>query len=260
MARMFSTEEGLAGRFAQADLINDDWESEAVSLLAGKPDVVTLAYALHHLPPDRVATFVARLSGWLDPGAVVIVNEENPRSPAFRAKHRLRTRIQHDTDNEWHRTPTAWRSMFSAHGFDVDSELIAADVTPGVAALAPSVAWSVLFTARRCHPHPDPDQHVPRRERRDAFVPAGIMQRLAEGRDRTLADFWRSRIDRHEDETYAGIKMTKFPEDLRTYQRIIWERAPQVVIELGVHYGEARSGCAIASSTSSNTGAEPRRL
>jgi cephalosporin hydroxylase len=31
--------------------------------------------------------------------------------------------------------------------------------------------------------------------------------------------------------------MSKFPEDLRTYETILWERAPQVVVELGVQYG-----------------------
>ena len=31
--------------------------------------------------------------------------------------------------------------------------------------------------------------------------------------------------------------MSKFPEDLRTYETILWERAPQVVVEIGVQYG-----------------------
>jgi len=31
--------------------------------------------------------------------------------------------------------------------------------------------------------------------------------------------------------------MSKFPEDLRTYEQILWERAPRVVIEIGVQHG-----------------------
>jgi 2-polyprenyl-3-methyl-5-hydroxy-6-metoxy-1,4-benzoquinol methylase len=149
MARTFASEERLAGEFVQADLIEDEWEAPTEALLGGKPDVVTLAYALHHFPPDRVAGFVGRLGDWLDPGALALVNEENPRSPAWRAKHWLRSRIQHDTDTEWHQLPAAWRSMFAASGFTVNPELVAADMTPGVATIAPHVAWSVVFTAVR---------------------------------------------------------------------------------------------------------------
>ena len=69
------------------------------------------------------------------------------------------------------------------------------------------------------------------------YVPAALMQRLAEGRDESLAELWRFRVDLHERDTYAGVRMAKFPEDLRTYEKILWERAPRVVVELGVHYG-----------------------
>jgi len=31
--------------------------------------------------------------------------------------------------------------------------------------------------------------------------------------------------------------MSKFPEDLRTYEQILWERAPRVVVEVGVQHG-----------------------
>jgi cephalosporin hydroxylase len=38
-------------------------------------------------------------------------------------------------------------------------------------------------------------------------------------------------------DTYAGIPLCKLPEDLRTYEHLIWESAPQVVIELGGYRG-----------------------
>jgi cephalosporin hydroxylase len=36
---------------------------------------------------------------------------------------------------------------------------------------------------------------------------------------------------------HAGVPISKFPEDLRTYERILWERQPEVVIEIGVQHG-----------------------
>ena len=63
------------------------------------------------------------------------------------------------------------------------------------------------------------------------------MKQLAEGADQSLAAFWRSRVELHGRDAYAGVRMSKFPEDLRTYETILWERAPQVVVELGVQYG-----------------------
>lgn len=150
MAERFAAEQSLPCQFIQADLVLDDeWEIRAANLLGGTPDVVTLAYALHHFPPDRVAAFVARLGAWLTVGAWSIVNEENPHSPAWRAKHRLRARIQHDTDIEHHRLPETWKALFDANGFRVAPNLVAADMLPVVARVAPARAWSVLFTAIR---------------------------------------------------------------------------------------------------------------
>jgi cephalosporin hydroxylase len=71
----------------------------------------------------------------------------------------------------------------------------------------------------------------------DAFAPVDLMQQLAEGSDQSLAAFWRSRVELHGRDTYAGIRISKFPEDLATYEKILWERAPRVVVELGVQYG-----------------------
>lgn len=63
------------------------------------------------------------------------------------------------------------------------------------------------------------------------------MALLAEGRDETLGALWRHRVSLHFVEDYAGIRMSKFPEDLRTYEKVIWERGPRVIVELGVRDG-----------------------
>lgn len=63
------------------------------------------------------------------------------------------------------------------------------------------------------------------------------MQRLSESHDEALSLLWRSRIEFHNADTYAGLPMSKFPEDLRTYEHLLWESGPQVIIEVGVRDG-----------------------
>ncbi len=53
----------------------------------------------------------------------------------------------------------------------------------------------------------------------------------------TVLDYWRDRIRQHTDDSYLGIPMSKFPEDLRVYEHLLWESRPQVVIEIGVQHG-----------------------
>lgn len=150
LARRFAEEERLAGDFAVANLVEDpDWEQRAEQRLGGRPDVVILAYALHHLP--RVEDFVARLGRWLQPGACLVINEENPLSPMFRLKHVVRTILQGDTDTEWHRTHRAWKNILDARGFDT-SRPRGADMAPWLDTLAPGLCWSLVFTARRGGP------------------------------------------------------------------------------------------------------------
>jgi cephalosporin hydroxylase len=63
------------------------------------------------------------------------------------------------------------------------------------------------------------------------------MQALATGANDQLTKLWQLRIAQHFREGYAGVPMSKFPEDLRTYELILWERAPAVVVEVGVRHG-----------------------
>lgn len=53
----------------------------------------------------------------------------------------------------------------------------------------------------------------------------------------TFTDFWRRRIDQHTDDSWAGVPMLKFPEDLRVIQHLIWESRPEYVVELGCKWG-----------------------
>lgn len=148
MARLFAQEEKLDGMFVQKDLLADpNWEQAAQETLGGKPDLVILAYALHHLP--EVTPFLKRLGAWLEPPSQLLINEENPRSPMFRLKHRIRTWIQKDTETEWHRTLAEWTRLVEAHGFQVQPNLRGLDLLPGMSRIKPDKCWSIVFTAQR---------------------------------------------------------------------------------------------------------------
>lgn len=52
-----------------------------------------------------------------------------------------------------------------------------------------------------------------------------------------LGDYYLERVRIHMDDSYAGIRMRKFPEDLRTLEEIIWECHVDVVLEIGLGSG-----------------------
>jgi cephalosporin hydroxylase len=55
----------------------------------------------------------------------------------------------------------------------------------------------------------------------------------------TLREYWVARALQHTGDSYAGVPMSKFPEDLRAYEHLLWLDRPNTVVELGVHYGGA---------------------
>ncbi|MCM2279512.1 MAG: class I SAM-dependent methyltransferase [Oligoflexia bacterium] len=152
MARLFAFEEALDGVFLEADLLEDQpgklpWEVAVERTLGGKPDAVVLAYALHHFSdPDKL---LSRLSAWLEPGTLLLINEENPLSPLFRLKHRVRGVIQRDTAGEFHRSHAQWRALLESTGFVSVAPPAGLDFFPGLGRLRPESCWSLVFTAQR---------------------------------------------------------------------------------------------------------------
>jgi cephalosporin hydroxylase len=53
----------------------------------------------------------------------------------------------------------------------------------------------------------------------------------------SLHEHWRERLDRHFADSYAGVRLLKFPEDLRVYEHLLWEMRPDAVIEIGAENG-----------------------
>lgn len=52
-----------------------------------------------------------------------------------------------------------------------------------------------------------------------------------------IRDYWAARAHQHTSDRYLGIKMSKFPEDLRVYEHLLWVAGPDVVVELGTQSG-----------------------
>jgi cephalosporin hydroxylase len=55
--------------------------------------------------------------------------------------------------------------------------------------------------------------------------------------DRPLGEHWFDRLDRHFRDSYAGVPLLKFPEDLRVYEHLLWQMRPDAVIEIGTASG-----------------------
>lgn len=55
--------------------------------------------------------------------------------------------------------------------------------------------------------------------------------------DSSVRDYWRSRLAAHTHENYLSVGLSKFPEDLKIYEELIWESNANVVIEIGSHFG-----------------------
>jgi cephalosporin hydroxylase len=53
----------------------------------------------------------------------------------------------------------------------------------------------------------------------------------------TVRDYWLDRVHQHTQDSYAGLPLSKFPEDLRVYEHLIWDSSAEVVIEIGVQHG-----------------------
>jgi cephalosporin hydroxylase len=55
--------------------------------------------------------------------------------------------------------------------------------------------------------------------------------------DQDVRSYWVARAQQHTTDYYAGIRISKFPEDLRTYEHLLWLSRANVVVELGTQFG-----------------------
>ncbi|HMR95615.1 MAG TPA: CmcI family methyltransferase [Microthrixaceae bacterium] len=57
--------------------------------------------------------------------------------------------------------------------------------------------------------------------------------------DESVLDFWRRRIAQHLTEYYAGVRLSKFPEDLRVLEQLLFAQRPDAVIEIGCQFASS---------------------
>lgn len=53
----------------------------------------------------------------------------------------------------------------------------------------------------------------------------------------SVLDLWHSQVALHHSETYKGIGLAKFPQDLWSYEKLIGVAKPEVIIEIGINKG-----------------------
>jgi cephalosporin hydroxylase len=68
-------------------------------------------------------------------------------------------------------------------------------------------------------------------------VENSVPRAVTVGPDTLVRDLWAARAHQHTTDRYLGIKMSKFPEDLRVYEHLMWVAAPAVIVELGAQSG-----------------------
>ena len=55
--------------------------------------------------------------------------------------------------------------------------------------------------------------------------------------DEPLRSYWLTRLRQHVTDSYAGLGLSKFPEDLRVYEHLLWGSRASAVIEVGAQSG-----------------------
>jgi cephalosporin hydroxylase len=55
--------------------------------------------------------------------------------------------------------------------------------------------------------------------------------------DHSVGAYWLDRVRQHTTDSYVGVPLSKFPEDLRVYEHLLWLSRSDVVIEIGSQYG-----------------------
>jgi len=67
----------------------------------------------------------------------------------------------------------------------------------------------------------------------DHQLPPAVSIELAED----VRTYWLDRARQHTSDSYAGVRISKFPEDLRVFEHLMWLSRASAVIEIGAQYG-----------------------
>jgi cephalosporin hydroxylase len=53
----------------------------------------------------------------------------------------------------------------------------------------------------------------------------------------SMLELWHSQLTQHHREVYRGIGLAKFPQDLWTYEKLLNQSDPEVIVEIGINEG-----------------------
>jgi cephalosporin hydroxylase len=71
----------------------------------------------------------------------------------------------------------------------------------------------------------------------DGQAELGLPPPVAVTLDDTLGTYWHARVRQSFFDSYAGVPIGKFPEDLRVYEHLLWTSRANVVVEIGADFG-----------------------
>ena len=55
--------------------------------------------------------------------------------------------------------------------------------------------------------------------------------------EKSVMELWHNQVIQHHKETYKGIGLAKFPQDLWTYEKLIGDTDPEIILEIGTNEG-----------------------
>lgn len=68
---------------------------------------------------------------------------------------------------------------------------------------------------------------------------------------------WRARLGQHLTDWYCGVRISKFPEDLRVLEHLLWAQRPEAVVEIGCQFGAGALWYADRLAALARYGGEP---
>lgn len=75
--------------------------------------------------------------------------------------------------------------------------------------------------------------HTPATRPAEESLPPAVSIAL----DETLRTYWDARVRQSNFDSYAGVPIGKFPEDLRVYEHLLWASRASTVVEIGSDFG-----------------------
>jgi cephalosporin hydroxylase/2-polyprenyl-3-methyl-5-hydroxy-6-metoxy-1,4-benzoquinol methylase len=105
-----------------------------------------------------------------------------------------------------------------------------------VAGRDPDSSYWIVVARATDDPHTNTPA-MPLSEPTEVTVENSVPRAVQVSPETPIKDYWRARAQQHTSDRYLGIKTSKFPEDLRVYEHLMWVAKPTVIVEIGAQSG-----------------------